>query len=235
MHDNYTDAQKATIQQLKTHLAQGKGQMTVVAMRSDYEGDRERCLTSVVFVPEPLTQSISQRIIQPLKQLEPEHFYYTPDLMHSTIKNVRTIHTPPLFTPEDVVKADQVFQRIVPQFPVFRFSWQDLTLFPTSVALIGYSNQTLQQLIQALDKGLNDSGIPDNKTYFSDTIFWGNLTICRLTHSPGDAFRQQVQELATVKIGEMQVTQIHLVTCNSVCHPQTRTLIGMYSLNNREQ
>jgi 2'-5' RNA ligase len=103
------------------------------------------------------------------------------------------------------------------------------------VALIGYSNQTLQQLIQALDKGLNDSGIPDNKTYFSDTIFWGNLTICRLTHSPGDAFRQQVQELATVKIGEMQVTQIHLVTCNSVCHPQTRTLIGMYSLNNREQ
>ena len=75
MHDNYINAQKATIQQLKTHLAQGQGQMTVVAMRSDYERDRERCLTSVVFVPEFLTQSISQRIIQPLKHLEPEHFY----------------------------------------------------------------------------------------------------------------------------------------------------------------
>ncbi|MEQ8752580.1 MAG: hypothetical protein RID09_03555 [Coleofasciculus sp. G1-WW12-02] len=55
MHDNYINAQKATIQQLKTHLAQGQGQMTVVAMRSDYERDRERCLTSVVFVPESLT------------------------------------------------------------------------------------------------------------------------------------------------------------------------------------
>ncbi|MEQ9484086.1 hypothetical protein [Coleofasciculus sp. F4-SAH-05] len=52
MHDNYTTAQKATIQQLKTRLAQGKGHITVVAMRFDYERDRERSLPSVVFVPE---------------------------------------------------------------------------------------------------------------------------------------------------------------------------------------
>jgi len=46
MYDNYTTAQKATIQQLKTHLAQGKGQMTVVAMRSELR-TRSRTLSNV--------------------------------------------------------------------------------------------------------------------------------------------------------------------------------------------
>jgi 2'-5' RNA ligase len=226
----YTLQQKSTVQQLKNRLEQGSGNLTVVEMRADYENDIEICLSSVVFAPDDLTQSISKRILEPLKSIEPEHFYYTSDLMHSTIKNVRTINNPPLFDEDDVAKAHQVFEQIIPQFPSFTLNWEDLTLFPTSVALIGYCNQTLQQLIQALDTGLTEIGIPDNKTYFSNTIFWGNLTVCRLRHPPGAAFRQRVKELETIQLGEMPVTHIHLVTCNAVCHPKTRKIIGTYPL-----
>ncbi len=228
----YIAQQKSTVQQLKNSLDKGQGNFTVVEMRKDYENDSETCLTSVVFVPGNLAQSISQQIIEPLRSLEAEHFYYTDGLMHSTIKNVRTIHDPPLFTEGDVAKVHQLFGQIIPQFPAFTFTWEDLTLFPTSIALIGYCNQTLQQLVQALDAGLREIGVPDNKTYFSDTVFWGNLTVCRLRYPPTALLRQRVKELEAIQIGEMSVTQIHLVTCNSVCHPKTRKIIGTYPLKN---
>ncbi len=231
MANLYIQQQKALSQQIKKHLSTGQSNSTFVEMRQDYENDSETCLTSVVFVPENLAQIILERVIKPLKAVEPEHFYYSSDLMHLTIKNVRTIHTPPLFTDLEVTKANQVFEKIVPQFQAFTFTVEDVMLFPTSVSLMGYSNQTLQELVPALDAGLNEAGVPDNKSYFSDTVFFGNLTVCRLTHSPSLEFRQRVKELETTHIGEMKVKELHLITCNSVCHPKTRKIIGTYQLS----
>ncbi|NMG22400.1 hypothetical protein, partial [Brasilonema bromeliae] len=69
------------------------------------------------------------------------------------------------------------------------------------------------------------------KKYISDTVFFGNMTLCRLTHEPSTLFKKKVQELENIYIGEMGVTEISLVICNAVCHPKTKKVIGTYKLS----
>jgi 2'-5' RNA ligase len=228
--NDYIMPQKALLSSIKQQLQKGQSESTFVEMRSDYENDIEICLTSVVFVPLAIGKAITETVISPLHAIAPEHYYYSPDLLHITIKNVRTIHHPPLFNESDILKANQVFAEIVPTFLCFNFLLEEVILFPTSISVIGYADRTLQELVQALDYGLRQIGVPDNKTYFSVTTFFGNLTCCRLTQSPSQELRDRLQSLDLSTLGAIPVQQIHLITCNAVCHPNSRTVIGTYRL-----
>lgn len=107
---------------------------------------------------------------------------------------------------------------------------EEVLAFPTSVALLAYSQNILHELVPALNKGLKRIGLPDNKKYLSDRVFWGNVTVCRLTHEPSDKFKLAVQKLRSLKIGQLKVEKIVLITCNAVCHPKSRQIIGEYAL-----
>ena len=82
----------------------------------------------------------------------------------------------------------------------------------------------------ALDKGLKNIGVPDNKKYISDTIFWGNITICRFTKDPSKELIKTIKKLRNIKIGKFKVSEVDLITCNSVCYPKSRKVIGKYRL-----
>ncbi|KAB8330475.1 hypothetical protein SD80_027775 [Scytonema tolypothrichoides VB-61278] len=232
MSDNYIKQQKQIIQQLKDSISQGQNRLSIVEMRSDYENDDAIGLASLTFPSKDIAQTISQKIITPLQSLDSRHFYYSSEeLLHITIKNVRTVHNPLLFKNEDVVKVHELFTQIVPNFQSFTFRLEGLILFPTSVSLTGYCDETLRKLVQALDLGLKEIGVPDNKKYISDTVFFGNMTLCRFTDEPIGLFQNKVKELENIYIGEMRVTEISLVICNAVCHPKTKKVIGTYKLS----
>jgi len=232
MTDTYITQQKQLIKQIKNNLTENLDKPTLVEMQKDYENDDQRCLTSVVFIPEDIGKKISEKIIKPLKNIEPDHFYYPLDSMHLTIKNIRTIHKPPLFSSQDVNKVKALYQEIIPKFSSFKFSLQGLVNFPTSVNLIGYCDETLKKLVKALDTGLKQIGVPDDKKYFSNSVFFGNITVCRFTHQPSKSFIKKVKELENILIGELEINKINLITCNVVCIPKTRKVIGTYHLNN---
>jgi 2'-5' RNA ligase len=231
MNNDYVISQKEVIRQIKDSIQKGQGRASFVKMRSDYENDDETCLTSVAFISKDIAKAISEKIIQPLKNIEPDHFYYSHELLHLTIKNIRTVYKPPLFNESDVVKVSQLFTEIVPAFKFLTFTFEDLILFPTSVSLIGYCNEALRNLVLALDSGLRKISVPDNKKYFSDTVFFGNITLCRLTHEPSLSFQNKVKDLENIYIGAADVQTIHLITCNSVCSTKTRKIIGTYQLS----
>ena len=232
MENNYFQKQKQLVKEMKLSLAKGEAKSTIVEMRSDYEYDNQKCLTTVVFIPKNIAHRITNSIIEPLKQVESEHFYYLAESMHITIKNIRTIHKPPLFMEDDVVKVDGLFREIIPKFKSFSFQLEDLVKFPTSLSLMGYCDDTLQKLVKELDAGLKQIGVPDDKKYFSDKIFFGNITLCRFTHQPSEAFIKKIEELRNIKIGELVVDKINLIICNVVCHPKTRKMVGTYKLSN---
>jgi hypothetical protein len=150
--------------------------------------------------------------------------------MHTTIKNIRLKHDPPLFTPSDVEKVDKLFQEIIPSFPTFDFVLEDVLALPTSAALMGYSDQTLQKLVLALDEGLKSIGVPDDKKYFSDSIFWSNVTFCRFVERPGERFLAALRQMRNIVIGTSRVEKIHLITCNFTCSSNSKKIIGEYSL-----
>jgi 2'-5' RNA ligase len=169
--NDYVIQQKAIIQTIKANMQQAQSKMSIVPMKQDYENDDEISLTSVIFIPQNLTSIITEKIIAPLKATEPHHFYYPRDCLHITIKNVRKMHKPPRFSEDDIIKVNQLFSEIIPKFPSFTFNLQGIIQFPTSISLLGYCDEKLRNLIQALDKGLNQIGLPDDKNYLSDTVF----------------------------------------------------------------
>ena len=234
MPDTYQERQKSIVKGLRGNSGHRNiGAPVVVSPRSDYRTDSAICLTSVVFVPEDMAQDIYQTMVEPLKKIEPDHHYYSPDAMHITIKNIRTVHDPPLFTEMDVKKVHHLFTALIPQHHRFTFSLEELIAFTASVSLIGYCDDRLKALVQALDAGLNEIGVPDNKHYVSDTVFFGNVTLCRYARQPSRKFYEAVEHKAQVHKRALKVEAIHLITCNSVCAPESRTVLNSYKLRER--
>jgi 2'-5' RNA ligase len=228
--DTYREQQKRIVNQLRAGSGQRNLRASIVPIRSDYETDPALCLTSVVFIPDEFAQDIHRTIVEPLREIEPDHHYYSPESMHVTIKNVRTVHDPPLFTETDIQKVHRLFSELVSQHGSFLFSLEEVVAFPTSVTLIGYCDQELGDLFQALDAGLREIGIPDNKRYVSDTVVFGNVTLCRYVRQPSQEFRAAVNRMAHAYRAEMKVEVIHLITCNSVCNPESRKIWHSYQL-----
>ncbi|MFA4830835.1 MAG: hypothetical protein WC862_01015 [Patescibacteria group bacterium] len=231
MSNNYLLQQKGLVKQLEDSFANGVHKSTVVDMQKDYANDDQICLTSVVFIPNEISSKIISSIIGKLKKIEPQHYFYPPESMHLTIKNVRTINKPPLFSESDINKVNQLFSEIIPKFPAFEFNVEDILTFPTSLSLMAYSNDTLKKLVSALNKGLQQIGVPDNKKYLSGSVFWGNITICRFTRNPSTQFIEEVKKMRNLKIGNFKAEKINLITCNAVCYPESRKIIREYELN----
>ncbi|MFH1427170.1 MAG: hypothetical protein ABIG60_01415 [Patescibacteria group bacterium] len=230
MSNNYLAQQKELVKQLEDSFANGFRKSTVVDIVEDYANDDQICLTSAVFVPKEIYNKIALNIISNLKEIEPQHYFYSPESMHITIKNIRTVNKPQLFTEDDVRKVNKLFKKIIPKFSTFDFIVEDVLIFPTSLSIMAYTNDVLQKLVLALDKGLQEIGVPDNKKYFSDSVFWGNITICRFIKNPGTQFINEAKKMRNLKIGKFKVEKINLVTCNAVCHPKSKRIITEYEL-----
>ncbi|OGH68995.1 MAG: hypothetical protein A3I29_01010 [Candidatus Magasanikbacteria bacterium RIFCSPLOWO2_02_FULL_44_11] len=228
MLDNYSQQQKTMVNELENTFANGNHKSTVVDMQKDYANDDQICLTSVVFIPNEISKIITDKIINPLRAIEPMHYYYPPDSMHLTIKNIRTINKPPLFSQTDIEKTQNLYSKIIPKFQKFEFNVEDAVLFPTSLSVMAYSKDTLKDLVLSLDKGLKEIGVPDNKKYLSDSVFWGNITVCRFTQKPSQEFIHMAKQLRNLKIGKFNINKISLITCNAVC--RSRQIIAEYSL-----
>lgn len=227
---SYRALQQQMVRALSEPQAVTERGVSILPMRSDYVGDLARCLAAVAFLPARLAASLMEALIEPLRAIEPDQHYYTHASLHVTIKNVRTVHDPQQFTPEDVIRADQVFRAVVPQHQRWTFSLQELIVLPTSVALIGYCDEGLRDLVQHLDADLRAAGVPDNKQYVSDSIFFGNISLCRFHQPPSARFLDAVAKLRTTYRSELPIETIHLLVCNGVCSPETREVVGTYRL-----
>ncbi|MDA2922756.1 hypothetical protein MYX07_05845 [Patescibacteria group bacterium AH-259-L07] len=230
MTSDYVLQQKALVKKLEDSFIQGVHKSSIVDIQQDYANNDQICLTSVVFIPDAISNKIIQNVIDPLEQIEPYHYYYPTESMHLTIKNIRTIHKPPLFTKLEINRVSELFNKIISKFPIFEFYVEDILAFPTSLSVMAYSNDTFQRLVLELDKGLNEIGVPDNKRYLSNSVFWGNITVCRFVKNPGEQFVAAVNKMRNLKIGKFRVENVNLITCNAVCYSKSREIIAKYKL-----
>ncbi len=230
MNNNYLLQQKKLVKQLEDSFIKGDYKSTVVDMQKDYIHDDRICLTSVSFVSDDISSKIISNVIDNLKKIKPYHYFYPSESMHLTIKNIRTINKPPLFGQIEIDKVNQLFNEIIPKFRIFEFNIEDVLFFPTSVSVMAYSDETFQKINLALDEGLKEIGVQDNKKYLSDSVFWGNITVCRFTRKPGIEFINEVKKMRNLKIGKFKVEKVDLIMCNAVCYPESRKIIGEYEL-----
>jgi 2'-5' RNA ligase len=214
-----TDHQRQQLQVIKTIEEQVKNQslqFSTVAPVRDYENDPRICLTTVHFPRQDLIQQTQQSIIDPLRQLEPEHYYYPPESLHMTIKNLRIIQDPPPFDDAYIEKAKKVIAEIIPKHRRFNAYFYRLLLFPNNLSLIGTTDPELDSIILDLNASLEGQGIPDDKVYANDKYFFCNMTLVRFSAAPSNALRKKIDELsAQIVFSPYMVDDVTLVSCNA--------------------
>jgi len=194
---------------------------TTVAPVEDFVHDNRICLTVVHFPRPDLTNSIINDIIAPLQQIEPSFHYYDTTSLHITVKNIRTIEFPPLFTDQDVIKAQAVLSSTIPGHQKFNVFFNRLLLFPHSISLVGTTDPELDPLVIDLDNALKTAGLPDNKTYVNNSHFFCNMTLARFGKAPSESFKEKIVSLSKhINLDPYCVDDVSLITANAVLTTQ---------------
>ena len=227
---SYQEKQFKLFKELEKRFKKGEKPSSVVELMKDYASDNRICLTSVVFIPQKLQKTILQRIINPLKQADKRQYYYLPESLHLTIQNIKQEKLPPSFTNSDIEKVKKVFKEVIFKYKKFSFNLKGLFEMPTSLSICGYSNELLKHFVLESRGKLQQAGVPDDKKYASDNIFFGNITICRYTTKPNEDFFREVKKLKNINIEKIEVKRISLITTNSVCFPDKTEIIEKYDL-----
>jgi 2'-5' RNA ligase len=228
--DSYQQKQLKLITQIEERFKNGEAPSTIVEPVKDYKTDDRICLTGVVFIPDELEQRIIKDLVLPLQKADNQQYYYVPGSFHITIQNIRTINNPPLFSEKDIDIVKKVFQKVVPKHKAFSISIRRLFDLPTSLSIAAFSDEAFKNFVLELREELDREGVPDNKSYASAEVIFGNITIARYVQEPNNAFREKLAELKDAAIGELQVKNVSLITTNSVCIPNKTTIIGRYDL-----
>lgn len=203
---------------------------STVSPVSDFENDSRICLTSVHIPAEELKQKIQTKIIDPLKEISPNHYYYSIDSIHMTIKNIRIINDPPNFNKEDVGKIKEVFDSVIPKHKKFNVYFYRLFFFPMNLALFGTTDSELDNIVLDLDKNLKEVGVPDDKIYVNNKYFFSNITLARFTNSISEEFTRKIDELSkSFSFEPYTVDSIALLSCNAAF--KKRTIFETWNLN----
>ncbi len=151
--------------------------------------------------------------------------------MHITIKNIRVTQNPPFFDEADIANVHTCFAAVLPRHRRFSFSFEELVVFPNSISLVGYSDESLRGLVQDLDAGLHEIGLADDKRYLSDEVFFGNITLCRFTQSPGPGLIETVAKLNRQwQPLSICLSHVELISCNASAAPATIKRLHRYEL-----
>lgn len=204
-------------------------QFSIVSPINDYENDSRMSLTSVHFPKEKLLEIMYQLFIEPLRMIDPHHYYYSNDSLHMTIKNIKVIHDPPQFTSKDINIAKHIFQEVIAKHCKFNIYFYRLMLFPHNLSLIGTTDPELDTIVLDLDTRLKNAGIPDDKKYINIRFFFSNITLARFTSPVSHTFIEKVNELSrNVNIMPYEVDSISLLSCNAVL--KKRNIFGSWKL-----
>jgi 2'-5' RNA ligase len=191
----------------------------------DFANDPRLALVCLYFVPEQVQDFILSEISSPLRAADPALYFYPRASLHLTVKNVRYINSPPNYTAADIQKVRRGFRGVVPGIKAFPMDLEWIFEQPSSLSVCGFSDDSLLRIVNTLNQTLIDVGVPDDKKYFSQEIFFGNVSFCRFQEPPNQAFREKVRELKQVKVGRVTIDKVWLVETDLVCHPaRTRVL-----------
>ena len=203
-----------------------------VASTDDYARDDRLCLTAVCFISPDLSELITKQIVEPLRKIDPTQYFYSPESMHLTLRNVRTIAAPPTFTESDVSIAANTLRRTLLDKHALSIELKELFIPQNSLSVCGYSDETLPEIVSAMGSALEQAGICDDKYYASGDVVFGNVTFCRLTGPLSEAFLEKTKELQSVEIGMLMVREVSLIVTNAVCHPSFTRVIEKFGLMN---
>jgi 2'-5' RNA ligase len=226
----YQSRQRALVEDIVSGKLARRSTMSAVPIRSNWSQDDQRCLSIVSFVPNAVAKAIRTKVIEPLKALSPDHYFYPDTSLHLTIKNIRTLSSPPNFDESDIATACDVVRGVVGSHRPIRFELAELAPFSTSVSLIGYCSEDLHDLVRDLDRALRKAGLADDKRYASDSVYFGNITVCRYSRPLSESTAAAIRALEINPPIDLVVCNLSIAIFDSVCSPGSQHIAASIKL-----
>lgn len=213
----YQKAQIKVIDLIEDQINKNNVNFSTVSPSENYDTDERMCLTSVHFPDRGLLSQIREKIILPLKEVMPAHYYYENESLHLTIKNIRTISDPPNFSDLDISRAKEVFEEVLPKHNRFKVFFYRLLLFKSNLALVGTTDEELDRLVLDLDEGLKAKGVPDDKRYSNSRNFFCNMTLARFMSPLTGGYIDKIKKISeAIEIAPYTIDSVKLLTANAV-------------------
>jgi len=232
LHDKtpYQKKQIEVINKIERQINTNSIKFSMVTPTTDFDNDQRMCLTGVHFPHEKLLNIIENNLIAPLRKIQANHYYYSQDSLHLTIKNVRTVSSPPNFDKNDVTKVKIVFDKVIPKHHQFKAYFYRLLLFPSNLALIGTVDPELDKIIFDLNENLDKINFPDDKQYTNNKYFFCNTTLVRFISPISEEFKKKIINLsANVKLDPYTIDSVSLISGNAVL--KKRQIFGTWFLS----
>ena len=210
-------------------LLRGEAEATRVPIREAHAA-QDRCLTSVAFVPPGIGDELLRDVAEPLRRIDPHHYYMPPGDLHATVKNVRKQANPPTFDGDDTAVACGVFDDVVSRHERFTISLERVVGFDSSIAVFGTAPEAAGRLVTDLDAALRAAGLADDKTYVDPEAPFFNVTVCRFTRAPSAELLDEVKRLRGAVALSFAVDRVQLVVCDAVCSVASREVVGTFRL-----
>ncbi len=231
---NQTHHQKSqidVIDKIDSQVKNNNLSFSIVTPVADFDNDSRICLTSVHLLHSQLIGQINNLLIEPLKKIQPNQYYYTKESFHTTIKNVKTISDPPNFTEKDILVVSKIFSEIIPKYSKFSVYFYRLLLFPNNLALMGTTDEELDKIIFELDQKMRQAGVIDDKQYLNSKYFFSNITLARFISPVSEQFKQKVDNFSIQIPNTFKpyiVDSVSLVSCNAAF--KKRRIIDQWNL-----
>ena len=214
----YQAKQKAQFDELEAKFKQGLKPMVVCDRVQDYINDPRRSLTTAFFTPPEINQVIQNKLIEPLRAIDPNQYYLPPESLHLNLLILAYNTNPPTFTEEDAQDIKQILEETLPNCPPITYTLKGILVGPNSLAVRGYTGIELQQTVRTIQKKLLPLGFDTSIGQVSKEIFFGNVTFCRFTHDPSPEFLAKVMELKHQFVGKTTPSKLHLISSSVVFH-----------------
>jgi 2'-5' RNA ligase len=227
----YQELQLEAFSKLESEFGAGQSPAQVIPIVPDAPQSLGLCLSSLFYLPKEMTDSLEQNLIEPIRNADPNHYYFQPESLHVTIQNVRTVAMPANFSEATIETARAVFGRVVPKHNVFDLTLKRIFEPPTSLSISALSDEKYGELVKELRAELEKAGIPDNKRYGSGEIVFGNVTFCRFKSAPNGQLKALVKSLKNNQFGKFVVDRVHLVVTDAVCSPKNTTITDTFYFN----
>lgn len=214
----YQEKQKIQFDEIEQKLKHGQRPMVVCDRVTDYINDQRRSLTTAFFTPPEINQVIQNKLIGPLKELDPNQYYLPPESLHLNFLILAYNNNPPTFTEEDAEIIKKALKETVSSFLPINYELKGILEGPNSLAVRGYTGPELQENIKTLQSKLLALGYDTSAGQASKDVFFGNVTFCRYTHDPSPEFLAKVKELKNQYVGKTTPTELHLISSSVVFH-----------------
>lgn len=190
--------------------------------------DNRLGLTILIPLEGECTKQFS-KIINKLKEIEPEQYFYPLENLHVTVVSVSEITED--FIPNETIinKYKEILSQTIKEIPEFTIKFKGITASDLVIFIKGFSDDTIQKLRNNFKEQARNQGLKIDDRYETKII---HSTIARFKNKlkNPEQLIKKIEELNNIEIANYKVNKIQFLINNWYNKKENNKLLAEYKL-----